>query len=76
MRAKTVSLRRPVSAQTPEWLEQSKSSAFLSKEDNMARDFMMYWAPETADAGTAEGWLLNHAASNQLRRIFLVYALT
>jgi len=35
----------------------------------VARDYMMYWAPETADAGTAEGWLLNHAASNQLRRV-------
>jgi hypothetical protein len=35
----------------------------------MPRDCMMYWRPETADAGIAHGWLLNRAASNQLRRV-------
>ncbi|MCE5193726.1 HNH endonuclease [bacterium] len=35
----------------------------------MARDYMTYWRPETADVQIAHGGLLNHSASNQLRKV-------
>ena len=35
----------------------------------MARDFLAYWKPSTLEAESAVGGLLNHAASNQYRRV-------
>ena len=35
----------------------------------MARDFLAYWKPSTLEAELRIGGLLNHAASNQYRRV-------
>ncbi|MCL6504890.1 MAG: hypothetical protein K6T86_19605 [Pirellulales bacterium] len=35
----------------------------------MARDFLAYWKPDTADWNVAKGGPLNHAASNQFGRV-------
>ena len=34
----------------------------------MARNFLLYWRPETVESHLSENYLLNHAGSNQLGR--------